>query len=245
MATPGMSRPREATSVATRTPRSLPLLLAVSLRNFWRVSSRSHCSLLLWMERTQMPRPARCKSCTTSSQRAFMLEKTMAVSPAPSSVLISACRCAGLSSGSITITVCFTLALAVSLSPVSPWPMRTWTAALDVRLAAVLWTSFGHVAVKKSVCRRRPPPRAPPPSSGLPDFGHLPTIWRMSSSKPMSSIRSASSKTRYVTASRLTDGAWPLSSLPLQKSSKRPGVAMRTSQPFRNSPTCSPLPTPP
>mmetsp|Transcript_27282 Transcript_27282/g.78374 ORF Transcript_27282/g.78374 Transcript_27282/m.78374 type:complete len:248 (+) Transcript_27282:368-1111(+) len=247
MATPGMSRPREATSVATSTPRSA-LLLAVSARNFSSASSRTHCSLLLWIARHQMPRPLPWSILSTSSQRHFMLVKTMAVSPGPSSFLISSFRRAGFSSGSITFTTCFTLVFAVSTSPASPCPIRTCTGALAIRLRAERSTSLGHVAVKKSVWRQRPAvlPLAPPPSSGFPGLGHMPTISRMSASKPMSSIRSASSNTRYVTASTDTTGSRSYSALPLQKSNNRPGVAMRTSQPLvRSSLICSPFGAPP
>mmetsp|Transcript_75833 Transcript_75833/g.209281 ORF Transcript_75833/g.209281 Transcript_75833/m.209281 type:complete len:241 (-) Transcript_75833:612-1334(-) len=226
MATPGMSKPRAATSVATSTPRSPLELPEVRPRNCSRASSRTHCSLPLWIVRHQTPKPARCSSLVISSHLHFMLAKTIAVSPLWSSDLMRSFNCAGFSSSCITLTTCLTLAFAVSLSPPAPWPMRTCTADVEVRLAAVCCTSFGQVAVKKSVCRRVPAtgPVAPPPSSGFPVLGHCSTILRMSASKPMSSMRSASSSTKCLTFSMV------MTPRP-RKSSKRPGVQMTISQP--------------
>mmetsp|Transcript_42269 Transcript_42269/g.51997 ORF Transcript_42269/g.51997 Transcript_42269/m.51997 type:complete len:253 (-) Transcript_42269:107-865(-) len=72
-------------------------------------------------------------------------------------------------------------------------------------------TSRGHVAVKNMVCRLR---------------GILARILRIWGSKPMSSMRSASSKTRQDTPSSRT---WP----PSRKSFKRPGHATMVCTPHR------------
>ena len=55
----------------------------------------------------------------------------------------------------------------------------------------------------------------------------------MSCTKPISNIRSASSKTKYSTSLMLRC-PWFI------KSSKRPGVAITTSTPFLNAVTCGP-----
>src|SRR5206468_1397124 len=81
----------------------------------------------------------------------------------------------------------------------------------------------GIVAEKKSVCRRR---------------GRCLRMRRMSGRKPMSSIRSASSRTRTSRCSSLAYG-WR------KWSRSRPGVATITSTPLRNACSCGPMPTPP
>mmetsp|Transcript_49003 Transcript_49003/g.138959 ORF Transcript_49003/g.138959 Transcript_49003/m.138959 type:complete len:205 (-) Transcript_49003:244-858(-) len=77
--------------------------------------------------------------------------------------------------------------------------------------AARVRTSFGQVAVKNSVCRF---------------LGTLAKILRIWGSKPMSSMRSASSRHSFMTPSTRT---WP----PSRKSFKRPGQAMMACTPAR------------
>mmetsp|Transcript_63351 Transcript_63351/g.196584 ORF Transcript_63351/g.196584 Transcript_63351/m.196584 type:complete len:276 (+) Transcript_63351:665-1492(+) len=81
----------------------------------------------------------------------------------------------------------------------------------------------GQVAVKKSVCRCR---------------GTRARILRICGSKPMSSMRSASSSTRSCTAFRLT-------AFISMRSCKRPGVATSTCGFSRIAWACGPLGTPP
>mmetsp|Transcript_14569 Transcript_14569/g.37069 ORF Transcript_14569/g.37069 Transcript_14569/m.37069 type:complete len:217 (+) Transcript_14569:740-1390(+) len=125
--------------------------------------------------------------------------------------------------------------------------MRTWTADALVKVAAMACTFLGQVAVKNNVCRLEPPraPLAPPPSSGAPVSGHRLTISRMVGSKPISSIWSASSRTRYDTASNEIEGEMPRLGSPPHKSFKRPGVAMTMSAPCLSAPTCGPFGVPP
>src|SRR5918993_4792047 len=81
----------------------------------------------------------------------------------------------------------------------------------------------GIVALKNSVCRLA---------------GRCLSTRLMSGRNPMSSMRSASSRTRNSRPASLAYGArkW---------SSSRPGVAMITSTPRRNACSCGPMPTPP
>ena len=83
--------------------------------------------------------------------------------------------------------------------------------------------SGGMVAEKNSVCR---------------SFGTSATIFRMSRMKPMSSMRSASSRTSTSTLSKRTARL-------LWRSSRRPGVATRTSTPLASARICLPIGTPP
>ena len=84
-------------------------------------------------------------------------------------------------------------------------------------------TPGGMVAENSSVWRR--------PVSRL-------RIRSTSGMKPMSSMRSASSSTTTLTP--------PSSTLPRSnQSSRRPGVAIRTSTPFSSAFSWSPMPTPP
>mmetsp|Transcript_79770 Transcript_79770/g.243914 ORF Transcript_79770/g.243914 Transcript_79770/m.243914 type:complete len:213 (-) Transcript_79770:715-1353(-) len=208
-----MSRPREATSVATSTPR-LPLAdAAVRSRNLASASSRTHWSLPLWIARHHSapwlePGPNFfCKFHSRSSHVLFWPAKTMPVSPRPSSALSTSTSLSSFASSSSTSTRWITLLFAVSLSPLAPWPIRNCTALALVSDAAVSCTSCGQVAVKKSVCRAEPArgPVAPPASSGFPVAGHFSTMLRMSGSKPMSSILSASSKTKSRTFAKETN----------------------------------------
>mmetsp|Transcript_123916 Transcript_123916/g.346975 ORF Transcript_123916/g.346975 Transcript_123916/m.346975 type:complete len:251 (+) Transcript_123916:337-1089(+) len=250
-----MSRPRAATSVAMSTPRrNLPFpglaTEAVISRNVDKASSRSHCSLPLWSALHQRLEPGGktlFKLCSKSLQVLFICAKTMAVSPSLSSVSRTFFNLSIFSCSWMSSTCCLTLVFAVSFSPSLPCPILTWTASLAVSVEAMACTSFGHVAVKNRVWRMVPAwgPVAPPACSGLPVLGHCWTILLMSASKPMSNIRSASSNTRYVTLLRFSGADRPRFSSPAAKSSRRPGVAMSTSQPRRSSRIWSPFATPP
>mmetsp|Transcript_70410 Transcript_70410/g.195965 ORF Transcript_70410/g.195965 Transcript_70410/m.195965 type:complete len:244 (-) Transcript_70410:371-1102(-) len=90
-------------------------------------------------------------------------------------------------------------------------PIMTLYGLFKISLASFR-TSFGQVAVKKSVWRF---------------LGTLPKILRIWGSKPMSNIRSASSSTKYVTEPRDTT---PEST----KSTSRPGVATTICAPYRS-----------
>ena len=81
----------------------------------------------------------------------------------------------------------------------------------------------GMVALKNSVCLRG---------------GRCLRMRLMSGRNPMSSIRSASSSTRYSRCASLAYG-WR------KWSSSRPGVATMTSTPVRNACSCGPMPMPP
>jgi hypothetical protein len=91
-------------------------------------------------------------------------------------------------------------------------PMLTCT-GFTSKSPAILRTSFGHVAVYMRVCLRE---------------GISFTILRICGSNPMSSIRSASSSTKYVTCLKLTF-------LTSKKSFSRPGVAITMSAPLSMS----------
>lgn len=78
------------------------------------------------------------------------------------------------------------------------------------------WISFGNVALKSIVCLT--------PGGGIPICS---TTFRICRSKPMSNIRSASSKAKYLTFLR------EIFALSI-KSSRRPGVATKMSTPFSN-----------
>mmetsp|Transcript_34721 Transcript_34721/g.95723 ORF Transcript_34721/g.95723 Transcript_34721/m.95723 type:complete len:200 (-) Transcript_34721:1071-1670(-) len=197
-------------------------------RNVARLASRSHCSLSPWMLRHQPPRPRTALSLWMSasmlSQLDFRAVKTIAVSPGLSSSLIVSLSCRGLSSSRRTSTDCRTSLLALNWSLPTPCPMRTCTALARVSEAAMCCTALGHVAVKSKVCRSLQP-------------GHFPTISRIEGSNPMSNMRSASSNTKYPTASRETVGQMSRDMSPASRSRSRPGQAMRTSAPSFNSRT--------
>ena len=83
----------------------------------------------------------------------------------------------------------------------------------------------GHVALNMAVCL-----------DSLP--GHMDMMYRTSSSKPMSSMRSASSRTRWRT--------FPRSHTPsLTRSLRRPGVQTTQSTPLRSASFCGGFGTPP
>lgn len=85
----------------------------------------------------------------------------------------------------------------------------------------ITWISFGKVALKSMVCRT--------PGGGMSICCTIFLIW---GSKPMSSIRSASSRAKYLI---ICNETLALSS----KSTNRPGVATRICTPLSNSRSCS------
>mmetsp|Transcript_44291 Transcript_44291/g.73469 ORF Transcript_44291/g.73469 Transcript_44291/m.73469 type:complete len:216 (-) Transcript_44291:442-1089(-) len=94
-----------------------------------------------------------------------------------------------------------------------------------MKSAASRWISRGKVALNMKVCRSR-------------GMSSCSTMRRICGSKPMSSMRSASSRTRYVTRRRFVvpPSRWSIS---------RPGVATTISTPARRSATCARFGTPP
>mmetsp|Transcript_17082 Transcript_17082/g.59923 ORF Transcript_17082/g.59923 Transcript_17082/m.59923 type:complete len:205 (-) Transcript_17082:387-1001(-) len=121
-------------------------------------------------------------------------------------------------SGASTSTICFTEWLADRSS--LPTVTRTGSRRNS---SAILRISGGHVALNMSVWRSRPMREM---------------MRRMSRSKPMSSMRSASSSTRYVTRSSVSE---PSS----MRSSSRPGVALTMCTPARSALRCSCFGMPP
>ncbi|OIQ66117.1 hypothetical protein GALL_523180 [mine drainage metagenome] len=132
---------------------------------------------------------------------------------------------------------CFkSCASKAGLAEWSTWMMR-WVMRSTVEATGVTATragsrsiasassaiSLGIVAEKNSVCRL---------------IGSLATILRMSLMKPMSNMRSASSRTRNSTCPSF-------SPLLCTRSSRRPGVATMTSMPCMTARTWRPIGTPP
>lgn len=109
-----------------------------------------------------------------------------------------------------------------------PWfsslPILIWTGATLQNCLANAWISFGHVALNIRVC--------------LSGVVILYTICLISFSKPISSILSASSNTRYVHLLRFVSPV-------LRKSRSLPGVAIRISTPYLSFYFYSYLGTPP
>mmetsp|Transcript_79049 Transcript_79049/g.226629 ORF Transcript_79049/g.226629 Transcript_79049/m.226629 type:complete len:229 (-) Transcript_79049:597-1283(-) len=177
---------------STCTPSSQSLVLSSSAKFFWFTkmiifeSSRAIAALMCWSNI--------CRFTTSCFSHGF------------------------LSSGkSTTITCCVMPSLASKTSASSspprapPFPTRIVTGISLHNVRAKDWTSFGHVAEKKTVWR-----------SGR----TAALISSMSPRKPMSSIRSASSKHQYVTLFSDTFPAW-------QKSISRPGVATAMCEPSK------------
>mmetsp|Transcript_92550 Transcript_92550/g.287958 ORF Transcript_92550/g.287958 Transcript_92550/m.287958 type:complete len:212 (-) Transcript_92550:714-1349(-) len=203
------SRPREATSVATRIG-DLPSLNSLSTQ------SRSSCFLSPWMQRAGKP-SVRISRVSWSpprlvSQKIRILEPSMTFSRRRRKRPRLSCSCT-------TSTYC-RIVCAVRRSRE---PTLMCTGSSRQRSRARRCTSRGHVALHINVCR-----------SGR----TWETIFRTCGSKPMSSMRSASSNTRYVTRFRLVS---PFS----RKSISRPGVAMTTSTPSRRSRLCAERGVPP
>mmetsp|Transcript_5482 Transcript_5482/g.16626 ORF Transcript_5482/g.16626 Transcript_5482/m.16626 type:complete len:253 (+) Transcript_5482:83-841(+) len=195
--TAGTSRPRAATSVATSTG-VWPCL------NEFSTASRSCWRLSPWMEPA---RNSRIIAMHSWSHIRLVEQKTMMRAPGGLDLRIFASS-AFFSCMPLTIcTFCVMDLLATSFS--STPPMNTCTVWLTTNCDAIALTSRGHVALKNSVCRA---------------LGSARTIFWICGSKPMSSMRSASSSTRYETWPRRI---WPAS----RKSFRRPGVAMTMATP--------------
>mmetsp|Transcript_32926 Transcript_32926/g.78013 ORF Transcript_32926/g.78013 Transcript_32926/m.78013 type:complete len:209 (-) Transcript_32926:686-1312(-) len=164
-----MSRPRAATSVATRIEQE-PVLNCCSTQ------SRSPCCLSPWMARAG--HPSWRMLLVRTSQLRFVSQKMMIFDPSLSTIcsMILASR-RGFSESSHTSTCCLTVLTALRV--LLPTCVRTVSFCRKSR--AMPSTSLGHVAVKKSVCRFAP-------------FGTAAKTSLICGSNPMSSIRSASSR---------------------------------------------------
>mmetsp|Transcript_1556 Transcript_1556/g.3626 ORF Transcript_1556/g.3626 Transcript_1556/m.3626 type:complete len:218 (-) Transcript_1556:699-1352(-) len=172
-----MSRPRAATSVATRIEQE-PVLNCCSTQ------SRSPCCLSPWMARAG--HPSWRMLLVRTSQLRFVSQKMMIFDPSLSTIcsMILASR-RGFSESSHTSTCCLTVLTALRV--LLPTCVRTVSFCRKSR--AMPSTSLGHVAVKKSVWRS----------------GRIcPTIFRICGSNPMSSMRSASSRVRNLISARRT-----------------------------------------
>mmetsp|Transcript_31773 Transcript_31773/g.94424 ORF Transcript_31773/g.94424 Transcript_31773/m.94424 type:complete len:208 (+) Transcript_31773:131-754(+) len=203
------SRPREATSVATRMG-DLPSLNSLSTQ------SRSSCFLSPWMHRAGQP--SRRISRVRLSPSRLVAQKMRIFEP---SMTFSSRRFRRLRLSPSWTTSTYCRMVCAARSSRAPTLMCTG-ASLQMSLASIC-TSFGHVALHMSVCR----------SGRICDWIFL--TW---GSKPMSSMRSASSNTRYVTRFRLVSPA-------SRKSMRRPGVAITISTPSRRSCFCGWRGTPP
>mmetsp|Transcript_679 Transcript_679/g.2289 ORF Transcript_679/g.2289 Transcript_679/m.2289 type:complete len:280 (+) Transcript_679:311-1150(+) len=181
-----------------------------------RVQSRSCWLLSPWMAEAPHSRPRERESW---SHMRLVEQKIIIFEPRSKDRRISAKRC--ILSCPCTMATCCVMDLLATRLSVSP--MKIDTGWLVTNCAAMDLTSRGHVAEKKSVCRLG---------------GICRTIFWIWGSNPISSMRSASSITRYDTWRRLI---WP----PSRKSLRRPGVAMTIWQPLRMSRSCIPLGAPP
>ena len=115
--------------------------------------------------------------------------------------------------------------------------MTSWSMSSVVVLRGVTWTCAGLVS-RPSASWLMSSEKVAENSRFWRFGGSTARILRMSRMKPMSSMRSASSRTRTSTLDRLIV-PWP------RWSSRRPGVATTISGPARSLDTCGPKPTPP
>mmetsp|Transcript_35327 Transcript_35327/g.110081 ORF Transcript_35327/g.110081 Transcript_35327/m.110081 type:complete len:231 (-) Transcript_35327:420-1112(-) len=187
-----MSRPRWATSVATSTF-ALPCLKA---QREW---SRSRCSMSPC--RDTMGAPARASvECMLAAARLVLVKMSAEPPLCWRSGKISSSRCLILSGSLRILTMCCLMsALVVWASELPTWMCD----APFVRVSATCFTSLGQVAVKRAVWRTGGKNLASSFTCG---------------SKPMSSMRSASSRTRYTHRPTLHEPS-------RRKSFRRPGVA--------------------
>ena len=165
-----MSRPRAATSVATSSG-------AFPLRKRSSAYSRSAWSLSPWIAPADR-RPMAFIFRSMKSHRRLVPQNTMPRAPSTKFSLRTAIALSSFWSSVTSSTVCLMDLFAVSLSPLLP--MRTSAASGWRNVSAILRTPSGHVAVNMSVCRA---------------VGHSLMIFLICGSNPMSSIRSASSRT--------------------------------------------------
>mmetsp|Transcript_13385 Transcript_13385/g.37973 ORF Transcript_13385/g.37973 Transcript_13385/m.37973 type:complete len:227 (-) Transcript_13385:1596-2276(-) len=203
-----MSRPRAATSVATNT-------WMCPSRKLFRTPIRVCWSWSPWTPSTLKPQPL--SFSTSSSTRARWLTNTI-TSPWSTKVGILASSQPNLAaSSSITSTTCLMSSFAAPVRPTV-----TLMGSMSTSLARAS-TFFGIVAEKSIVCRS----------------GRIcPMMDRTCGSKPMSNIRSASSKTRYVVRTQVQ-------AFILRRSIIRPGVHTATSEPAFRCLNCSCLLSPP
>mmetsp|Transcript_29678 Transcript_29678/g.95679 ORF Transcript_29678/g.95679 Transcript_29678/m.95679 type:complete len:208 (+) Transcript_29678:345-968(+) len=200
--TSGMSRPLAATSVATRAG-VRPLLKASKLevRAVWVMSP--------WMATQGQPLPFKKRSRRAHSRlykaktMTLFRRKVASVGNCFSRTRMSS---SSLRRSSTTLTTCDTLLFAAKASLVSPcrrvFPLLlTKTKSAFKNSSAATRTSDGHVAENMAVCL-------------LSFLEHCPAMSRTAWTKPMSSMRSASSRHKNSTADKSK-----------AKSSKRPGVA--------------------
>mmetsp|Transcript_3195 Transcript_3195/g.13874 ORF Transcript_3195/g.13874 Transcript_3195/m.13874 type:complete len:208 (-) Transcript_3195:755-1378(-) len=132
-----MSRPRAATSVATRTGTRPD-------RNWLRIQSRSRCSLSPWIAE---PMPPMLRAIW--SHIFLVPQNTIALSGCVGGLRSTSIRRCCFWNPPHTSTTCVMSLLATR---VSVSPMLTWMGL--VRMAvATRTTALGHVAVKNSVCR--------------------------------------------------------------------------------------------
>mmetsp|Transcript_23106 Transcript_23106/g.53410 ORF Transcript_23106/g.53410 Transcript_23106/m.53410 type:complete len:262 (+) Transcript_23106:516-1301(+) len=192
----GTSRPRAATSVATRTA-GWPWRKARS------APSRSRCERSPWMEVAGTAERRRNSSSCSAAR--FVSTKMMVRPWLVASNSTSARR---LSFSSVYKTVCV---MSAVVDPTRPTATKMY---LVMNSDANFWISLGKVAENMSVWRS--------PVRGM--FSRSTTL-RICGSKPMSSIRSASSITRCATLASET--------LPLSiRSTSRPGVATSSVHPL-------------
>mmetsp|Transcript_17624 Transcript_17624/g.50475 ORF Transcript_17624/g.50475 Transcript_17624/m.50475 type:complete len:226 (-) Transcript_17624:868-1545(-) len=214
--TPPMSSPRAATSVATRT-RQVPA------RNFFSAASRWGCDRSPWMSSARTganfslglasPGPPRRRQCLSHTAVRFFWTKT-SVRPSHSARALVARRSFSRLSAVARTSLC---SMFSTVDPTRPTAIHTYARR---KAAASFCTSGAKVAENSRVWRRS--------LGGMSDCWTMRRIW---GSKPMSSMRSPSSRTRKVTAAMETT---PRS----MKSLRRPGVATTMSHPKARSRTC-------
>mmetsp|Transcript_73126 Transcript_73126/g.189902 ORF Transcript_73126/g.189902 Transcript_73126/m.189902 type:complete len:234 (-) Transcript_73126:359-1060(-) len=193
-----MSRPRAATSVAQST-------LASPLRNLFKAVSLRLWSKSPWISSVHRPNAlSSFSSQARSLQFCFVFENTKQFAPSESRPKMRF-NAAFLSSLLLQTSTFWVMFLFVVISSEPIW---ICTGSL-IYFFAKSRHSLGQVAVNMLICF---------------SHGTLSSISLICGSKPMSSMRSASSRTAKRTWSRIT-------TLLLQKSFNRPGVAMRQSGP--------------
>mmetsp|Transcript_15047 Transcript_15047/g.39057 ORF Transcript_15047/g.39057 Transcript_15047/m.39057 type:complete len:212 (-) Transcript_15047:682-1317(-) len=206
-----MSSPRAATSVAIKIGARPDL-------NSKRTRSRSRCSLSPWIALHGI---CRRSAMHRSSHMRLVEQKISTRAPGPPCFMSVSMSLRSLSNSvGVSSTICWMSLLAVGRSPPEPIVIcagERWNSEASRR------TSGGQVAVNIIVCRCG---------------GTCAMMRRICGSKPMSSIRSASSSTRYPTEPSIT-------CLASRKSFRRPGVAITTYTPRCKSRSCWPFGAPP
>mmetsp|Transcript_8601 Transcript_8601/g.21946 ORF Transcript_8601/g.21946 Transcript_8601/m.21946 type:complete len:214 (+) Transcript_8601:422-1063(+) len=199
-----MSIPRAATSVATST-RVLPCEKEAS------AASRSACGLSPCIASAATP-SANNDSANSRHPRLVLTNTITRPAPAPplpNPCALSAARNLAGFPACETISTSCVMVLTACKAPASlPCPTRTSVASRESSAASAC-TCTGHVAVKKSVWR---------------SLGSFSKAARICGSKPMSSIRSASSSTT-------SEVFFKIQACLLSSSSRRPGVATSSSTP--------------